>query len=367
METYRLALGPKRRWLAWPTLILVLGAGCSSSLGNRKHSGADDDDQDVKSMGGGLRLRNPELAEKYKAAKAAPESFEPVFAYARAIADLCLASLVDTSCESCKGGRVKYKRLSELDPHNWPFIEDAQHRVEALMNVPGVDLAQMEQLVAVKGRLLWLVGRSAEEQTLIDGYALAHPDAVAVVRHRLELLREDGDVAKSESQCTRSRAKMKSAPAAAAVDLLTGCVELHPDNTDGRADMLDYAQYLPNLTPEEDQLYRTHLAQRCLEMVGDEAARCAPACACSDQPAGTPPIAKCKRACRDCHSETASKVRVCKKLGEAPPAPRPKAAPARAHRPKAAPAAAPAPRPKGAPARRPNVVDPASEPQKTEL
>jgi hypothetical protein len=344
----------------------VLGAGCSSGLGNRKRSGADDDDQDVKSMGGGLRLRNPELAEKYKAAKAAPESFEPVFAYARAIADLCLASLVETNCDSCTGGRVKYKRLSELDPHNWPFIEDAQRRVEALMNVPALDLAQMEQLVAVKGRLLWLVGRSAEEQTLIDGYALAHPDAVVVVRRRLELLREDSDVTKSESQCTRSRAKMKSAPAAAAVDLLTGCVELHPDNTDGRADMLDYAKYLPNLTPEEDHLYRTHLAQRCLVMVGDEETRCAQACACTDQPAGKPPIAKCKRACRDCHSETASKVRVCKKLGEDPPASRPKAAPARAHRPKAAPAA-PAPRPKGAPARRPKGVDPDLEPQKTVL
>ena len=320
-------------------------------------------------MRGGLRFRNPDLAAKYKAAKASPESFEPVFTYARAIADLCLASLVDTSCESCKDGPVRYKRRSELDPHNWPFIEDALPRVEALMNVRGLDSAQLEQLVAVKGRLLWLVGHSAEERALIDGYALSHPDAVAVVRQRLELLREDGDGQGVESQCSRSRAKVKSAPAAVQVDLLTACVQFHPDNTDGRTDMLDYAMYLPNLTPAEDQIYRTQLAQRCLEMVGDEGTRCAQACACQAEPAGKPPTAKCKRGCRDCRSEMAQKVRVCKQLGEAPPAPRSKTAPARASRPKAAPAAAPAStlRPKGAPARRPKDADPASESKKLEL
>jgi hypothetical protein len=361
VENRCLALASKRRRLAWTTLVLVLGAACSPVL--KKRPGSDEATAEVERPR--LRFRSQALAAKHEAAKASPQSFEPVFTYTRAIADLCLASLVDKRCASCEGGPVRYKRLSELDPHNWPFIEDALSMIEVLTNVPGLDATQMDQAVALKGRLLWLGGHSTDEETLIDGYALTHPDAVAVVRRRLELLRDDGDVTELQSQCARSRARMTSAPEAAHIDLLAACVELNPDNRDARADSLDYAQYLPNLSPAEDQLYRTYLVRRCLEMVGDEESRCAESCACNDKPGGRHPTAKCKRGCRDCRSETDQKVRVCKQLGEAPPAPRPKAAPARTHRRKAAPASAP--RPKGAPVRRPKPVAPGAEPQQAVL
>ena len=158
------------------------------------------------------------------------------------------------------------------------------------------------------------------------------------IRRRLELLREAGDAAASESQCTRSRAKMESAPDTTRLDLLTACVALHPDNTDGRSDLMDYAEYLPNLSTAEDAIYRTSLAQRCVEKVGDEEERCAQACACVDKDSGKQPTAKCKRACGGCHNETAQRLRLCKKIGEAPRAARPKTASAKsAPRPKSAP------------------------------
>jgi hypothetical protein len=368
VETRCPALDLKKRWLVCSTLVFVLGAGCSSALGHRPRSGADDDTDEVKSMRGEIRFPNQDLAAKHKAAKAAPQSFAPVFAYARAVTDFCLGSLLDRTCTSCESGLQKYKRRSDLNPRMWPVIEDVLPRLDALMSVQGLELAQMEQLVAVKGRLLWLVGRSMEEQTLIDSYALAHPDAVAVIRRRLELLREAGDVTELESQCARSRARVNSAPEPARVELLTSCVALHPDNTDGRTDLLDYAKYLPNLATEEERLYRAHLEQRCVERVGENGAACAQSCACNDKPSDKP-TAKCKRTCRECRSETAQQMRVCKKIGEVAPAPAPaarsKRAPARAPRPKAAPA--PAPRPKGSPARRPKVVDPGLEPQQAVL
>jgi len=298
------------------------------------------------------------MAAKYNAAKSSPQSFDPVYAYAKAVTDACLASLVDTSCEACAEGAVKYKQTSGLDVHSWPIIEEALSMLDVLGNVPGLAAEQMDPLVATKGRLLWLAGRSLEEQTLIDEYARAHPNAVAVIRRRLELLREAGNAEASESQCARSRAKMEAAPEAARLELLTACVALHPGNTDGRSDLLGFAEYLPNLSTAEDALYRMNLAQRCLEKVGNEEARCAQACACEDKDSGQQAPAKCKRACGSCRNQMAQRLRLCKKIGEAPHAaahaPRPKTAPAKS-----------APRPKRAP--RPERVEPGAKPQQAVL
>ena len=250
VKARRLALDPNPRWLACAAGVLVLGAACSSAL---KAPKAPEEDADAKHLRSGkVTFRNPEMAAMYAAAKANPNAFDPVYVYAKSVTDACLASLVDKRCETCAEGAVRYKRRSELDPQHWAIIEDALSMLENLGNVPGLPAEQMDLLVATKGRLLWLAGRSVEEQTLIDEYARAHPTAVAVVRRRLELLREAGDGAALESQCARSRAKTQSAPEAARVDLLTACVALHPNNSEGRSDMLDYATYLPNLSPAED-------------------------------------------------------------------------------------------------------------------
>ena len=334
----RLAFDPNPRWLACATGLLVLGAACSSAL---KAPKAAEEDPDAKHLRSGkVTFRNPEMAAMYAAAKANPNAFDPVYVYAKSVTDACLASLIDKRCETCAEGAVRYKRRSELDPQHWAIIEDALSMLEDLGSVPGLPAEQMDLLVATKGRLLWLAGRSVEEQTLIDEYARARPAAVAVIRRRLELLREAGDGTALEAQCARSRAKTQSAPEAARVDLLTACVALHPNNNEGRSDMLDYATYLPNLSPAEDMLYRTSLAQRCLQKVGDEDTRCAQACACESK-AGKTPTAKCKRTCGGCRSETAQKTLACQQLGEPPPPPAP--APVRAtrskstSRPKAAP------------------------------
>ena len=355
----RLALDPKQYFPEWATLVLVLGAACSPALNNRKRPPSDDDVDPGESK---ITFRNPELAARYKAAKAAPKSFEAVFAYVKPVADTCLASLVDKRCEECGEGALRYKRRSELDPLLWPIIEDAQSMLEALENLPGLAFDQMDQLIATKGRLLWLAGRSMEEQTLIDEYARAHPAAVAVVRRRFELLREAGDSSTLESQCAHSRAKMKSAPEAARLELLTGCVAFHPDNTQGRSDLVEFAKYLPNLTKEEEQLYRTHLVQRCEEKVGEQSASCAQGCACGDEPKDKKQTAKCKRSCRACQKETDQQMRLCKQVGEITPdpAPIPARVSRRKHRPKSAPA-------KHAPARRPKAVDPGTGPQQAVL
>lgn len=326
------ALNLKRRRLARPTLVIVLGIGCSSGLDNRQGSDVGTN-LDATLGQSKVRFRSPEMAAKYRAANASPQSFDPVYAYAKAVADACLASLVDTSCEACAEGAVKYKQSSVLDVHYWPIIEEALSMLEALGNVPGLAAEQMDPLVATKGRLLWLAGRSLEEQTLIDDYAHAHPKAVVVIRRRLELLREAGDAAASESQCARSRAKLESTPEAARLDLLTACVALHPGNTDGRSDLLGFAEYLPNLSTAEDALYRMSLVQRCVEKVGNEESHCAQACACEDKDSGKQPAATCKRACGSCRNEMVQRLRLCKKIGEAPHAtvraPRPKTASAK--------------------------------------
>ena len=271
-----------------------------------------------------------------------------MYAYAKAVTDACLASLVDKSCEECAEGTVKYKQRSELEVHYWPIIEEVLSMIEALGNAPGLSAEQMDPLVVTKGRLLWLAGRSLEEQTLIDDYAHSHPKAVVVIRRRLELLREAGDAAAAESQCARSRAKTESAPEAARLDLLTACVALHPGNTDGRSDLLGYAEYLPNLSPAEDALYRRDLVQRCVEKVGDPDARCVQECVCEDKDSGKQPTTKCKRACGGCRNQTVERLRLCNTIGEPPHAT------ARARRAKTAPA-------KSAP--RPKPVDPGTEPQ----
>jgi hypothetical protein len=355
LETRHLALKPQKHWLACPTLLLVLGVGCSPAMDNRRRSdqGAD---PAAKLGQTKINFRNPEMAARYKAAKTSPRSFEPVYVYAKAVADASLASIVDGSCAACGEGAVRYKQRSELEPHYWPIIEDALSMLEVLGNVQGLAAEHMDQVVATKGRLLWLAGRSNEGQTLIDEYARAHPAAVVVIRRRLELLRADGDAAAMDAQCARSRTKTESAPDAARVDLLTACVALHPNNREGRSDLLDFAKYLPNPSPAEDALYRANLVQRCVERVGDEGTRCAQACACEDKDSGKQPPAKCKRACGGCHNETAQKLHLCKKVGEAPPAPRPTVAPAPAVRP----GGAPAPRPKNTPGRRRKDVDPPS-------
>ena len=342
VKMYGFALNLKRRRLACPTLALVFGIGCSSGLDNTQGSYVRKPPA-AKPGQSSIRFRNPEMAALYNAAKTAPRSFEPVYTYAKAVADVSLASLVDPRCGACVEGAVRYKQRSELEPHYWPIIEDALSMLEALGKVSGLAAEQMDPLVAAKGRLLWLAGRSVEEQNLVDDYARAHPDAVAVIRLRLELLREAGDAVSLASQCARSRAKTESAPEAARVDLLTACVAFHPGNKEGRSDMLEYGKYLPNLSPAEDGIYRTNLVQRCVEKVGDEKVRCAEACACEDEDSDKPPTAKCKRTCGGCRNETAQKLHLCKKVADAPPvvvrAPQPKPAPVKsAPPPKLAPA-----------------------------
>jgi hypothetical protein len=313
----------------------LLGSACAPAVQNRQPASSDSDIEPGQNK---ITFRNPELAERYKKAKADPKNFEVVFAYVKPVTDSCMASLADKPCEGCGEGAVRYRRRSELAPSLWPIMEDALSMLETLGTAPGLSAEQSDRLVATKGRLLWLAGRSNEELTLIESYAQSHPAAGPVIRRRLELLREADDYASMESQCVRSRAKMGKAPEASRIDILTACVALHPENTQGRSDLLDYAKYLPNLTDAEEDIYRTHLVQRCVERVGTDETRCAEPCACEKQDSGKQPDAKCKRTCGGCRSETAQKQGLCKKLAEAPPAPAPP--PARVSRRKGAPAAA---------------------------
>jgi hypothetical protein len=287
----------------------------------------------------------------YKAAKASPRSFDPVYTYAKAVTDVCMNSLADTSCQACGEGVQRYKRRSELDPQYWPIIEEALSMLETLEKTARETAPErMDQLVAAKGRLLWLAGRSVEEQDLIDDYAKAHPSAVAVIRRRLELIRESGDVGASEAQCRVSRMKTESASDVARVDLLTACVALHPKNTNGRSDLLDYSKYLPNLSDAEETLYRKNLVDRCEARAGDEGGSCAEGCACSDEEAGKL-TGKCKKACARCRSEVAQRMRLCGKITEAPSAvvhaPRPSPTPTTHAAPalKVSPSGSEAPRP----------------------
>jgi hypothetical protein len=342
-----IAANLKMRRLACPTLVLVLCIGCSSSLDNRRGSTARTKHGQSKP-----RFRSPEMDAMYKAAKASPRSFDPVYAYTKAVTDACLASLT-FPCEACGEGAMRYKQRSELEPQYWPIIEEALSMLDVLGKTAVLTVPErVGLLIATKGRLLWLAGRSVEEQPLIDAYAKEHPDAVAVIRRRLELLREGGDAAASESQCTLSRAKTESAPEATRVDLLTACVALNPRNTYGRSDLLDYPKYLPNLTTAEETLYRKNLVERCEAIAGEEEESCAEGCACGDKDAGKHQTGKCKRACARCRSEMAQRLRLCRKITEAPtavvrpPAPRPAPAPIRSLPPAKAVPDDEAPRPK---------------------
>jgi hypothetical protein len=322
--------GPTQRGLACPALVLVLAAGCSSALDNRQPAAADAaTDDEGKNASGELQFPNPDLAAKYEAAKASPQSFEALLAYARAVADFCLTTLVDESCApNCPKEAPQYKPASELAPKNWLLAQNALSLLAVLKDGQGLPQAQFGQFVAVKGRLLGLAGHAEEEQTLIDGYVRAHPDAVSVVRRRLELLRQASDVKGAEAQCARSRASMKPALEPARLELLTTCVALHPNNQEGKTDPPDYTEYLPNPSKAEQRLYRRHLVRLCIEKVGSKETRCAQACACKDQPADKEQKAKCKEACRNCRIETAQQIRDCKHPGAPAAAPRPRGAPA---------------------------------------
>jgi len=199
--------------------------------------------------------------------------------------------------------------------------------LEVFKNGQDLPPAQFEQFVGVKGRLLGLAGHAAQERTLVESYVGAHPDAVPVVRRRLEILREARDVNESELQCRRSRVSMKSASDAARLELLMDCVALHPDNAEGKSDLPEYSKYLPDTSKGEQRLYRRYLVQRCVEKVGSKQERCAQACDCKGKP-DRQQRAECKRGCRTCRVETAQKIRECKKTGGVPEAaPRPRAAP----------------------------------------
>lgn len=348
-EMRRFALDPKQRWLACPALVVVLGVGCSPALDNRQRSAPDAGTAQAEKPGAGEPVYpTPDLAAKHEAAKAAPESFDPVMAYAQAVADFCLASLVDESCApDCPKGQVKYKPMSELDPKNWVLAQDGLTMLKPFKDGQGLPPARFEKFIAVKGRLLRLAGHAEQEKTLIDGYVLAHPEAVSVVKRRLELLREAGDAEASEAQCARSRVSMKKAPNPARTELLTTCVALHPDNKDGKTALPDYAKYLPNPSRAEQRLYRRYLVKCCIDSVGSKQTRCAEACDCKGQSADKQQRTVCKKNCRSCHIETAQQIRACKKTGS-PTLPR-------------------APRHKGAPAEQPPAVDPATAPKQAVL
>jgi hypothetical protein len=315
-----------RRRLAGPLLAVVLCLGCSSGLDNQPAPPPRS-----KRVQTQPRFRSPEMDAMYKAAKASPHSFDPVYSFAKAVADACLASLA-FKCDACGEGAMRYKQRSELEPHYWPIIEEALSMLDVLGKT--AELAapdRVDQLIATKGRLLWLAGRSLEEQTMIDDYAKAHPDAVAVIRRRLELMREASDIAGAEAQCNLARAKTESSPEPARVDLLTACVALHPRNTNGRSDLLDYPKYLPHLTENEEDIYRKSLVDRCEAKADDEESACAEGCGCQEKEGAEPPTGKCKKACARCRSEKSQRIRLCKKITEAPSAvprpPKPSAAP----------------------------------------
>ena len=303
---------PERGRLLWgAALLAVLGAGCPLPFGRNPAATPAPAGQPPKAE---LRFPSHELAEKYDAAKAYPQSFEAVYTYAKALADHCQGMLVDTSCGAyCAGGPVKYKPASALDADNRLLVENALPKVDVLMNTPGHSWAQMGQLVAVKARLLGFHGRGADERALVDQYAAEHADAFPVVRRRLELLRDAGDARESESQCSRSRGGMKSAPEEARIEILTTCVALHPDNQGGKDDPPDYAKYLPKLASDEQRLYRRHMARRCEQDSDSHEAHCSRICVCDDRPWDKKYTAHCKEVCKGCKEQAVEKVKACKK------------------------------------------------------
>jgi hypothetical protein len=303
-----LALESTKRRLARPALLLIIAAGCSSALDNQP---APPDAGPEKPVDTRLKLPNQDLTDKRAAAQASSEKFEPVFAYAKGVVDYCTAALAEKDAAT-KG---KPKAMAEPDPNTWLLIEDARGSVDKLMESKGLASAQIQQLVVAKGHLLFLAGRGADEEAMVAEYALGHPDALVVVKRRLELLREASDAKDAEVQCAHSRVKLKSAPDAVRLDLLTACVALHPDNAEGKSDPPDYTQFLPSPSKAEQRLYRKHLIARCIENVGDRQARCKDACGCSAKGFAKDKRAECKKNCVNCRVETAQKIRDCKKIG----------------------------------------------------
>jgi hypothetical protein len=257
---------------------------------------------------------NQDLADKHRAATAAPRDFDAVMAYSRTLADFCQASLVDATCgPACTSGPVRYKPVSALDVNSRMLIENALPMMDALMNAQGLSWVRVGQWAAVKGRLLNLAGRAAEERTLIDSYARQHPDAFPVVRRRLEILREARDTKEAEAQCARSRASLRSAREAARLELLTTCVAFHPDNQEGRTDPPEYARYLPKLAKEEQRLYRKYVTQHCASDPAAEETRCSQVCVCEDHQGAKKAAVQCKQTCRGCRQESAERQRACKR------------------------------------------------------
>jgi hypothetical protein len=305
---------PERgRLLLGVALLALTAAGCSLQLG-RKQVAASPGQPAPKPTRPELRFPSHELAAKYDAAKASPQSFDAVHTYARALSDHCQGMLVDTSCGPyCAGGPVRYKPATALDPDDRLLVENVLPKVDFVMSTPGLSRAQTGQLVAVKARLLGFHGRGADERALVDQYASEHADAFPVVRRRLELLREAGDVKESENQCNRSRSSMKSAPEEARLELLTTCVALHPDNSGGKDDSLDFAKYLPKLAPDEQKLYRKHMARRCTQDSDSHEAHCTRICVCDDRPWDKKYTAHCKEVCKGCKNQAVEKLKGCKK------------------------------------------------------
>jgi hypothetical protein len=293
-------------------LCIVLVAGCASGNGPKRRSGSTARPA-AAAKPADPHFPNEDMAAKYQAARRTPKDFDVVMAYANTLALFCLASLVDDECgPACMTGPVRYKPASGLDADTRRLVEGALPMLDRLMSVQELSWDRIGDWAALKGRLLWLSGRAAAEQTLIDGYLLQHPDAVPVVRRRLELLREAGDTAAAEAQCNDSRASLKQAADAVRLDLLTGCVSLHPANREGRSDAMDFAKYLPKLSKDERRLYRQHLTQQCERDPPGPEAPCAGLCACEQNAADKAATAKCKEACKHCRDQAKARLKFCK-------------------------------------------------------
>ena len=307
---------PNRNYLiAAAALLTVAGAACSMPFGPRSGAATGGAPTPaVQPPKQDLKFPNHDLAAMYDAAKASPQDFDAVHSYAKALAAYCQGALVDANCGPyCAGGRVRYKPASALDPDLVTLVENALPKLDALMSTPAISWAQMGQWVAVKGRLLGLHGRAAEEKTLIDDYALQHPEALPVVRRRLELLREAQDTKESEAQCTRSRQSARSSTEDTRLELLAACVSLHPENQGGKEDTPDFTKYLPKLAGDEQRLYRKYMARRCEQDAGSHAAHCSRICACDDQPWDKKYTAHCKEVCKGCREQATAKLKSCKK------------------------------------------------------
>ena len=307
------ACSAERRAAVVLLLLPTLGVACSLPFGRHSAAPAAPAPPPAPPPNPEPSFPNQDLAAKHQAAKAAPQDFDTVMAYARTLTDFCEASLVDATCgPACTSGPVRYKPASALAPNSRLLVEKALPMVDALMNAKGLSWERMGQWAAVKGRLLNLAGRAAEERALIDGYALQHSDAFPVVKRRLQLLRQARDTKEAEEQCARSRASLRLAREAARIELLTTCVAFHPDNPEGSTDPPDYAKYLPKMTRDEHRLYQNYVVQRCSPDLATEKTRCKRVCACDDHVQGKK---QCKRICRSCRKETAQRRRACRRAG----------------------------------------------------